>query len=89
MTAKVLISGFVIGIGFRAFVKSHALKLGLKGFVKNTHDGKVEAEFIGDKNKIDEMIRLCKKGPFLSEVKDFRVEFVSQDKKYSSFDIIH
>jgi acylphosphatase len=88
MTAQVVISGFVQGIGFRDFVKKHARSLELKGTVKNTSDGKVEAVFVGPKEKIDEMIILCKKGPMLSEVKDLRTQWSETDEEFSSFEIL-
>jgi acylphosphatase len=65
----VFISGFVQGVSFRQFVKSNARQLGLTGWVHNTEDGGVEAVFCGDKEKIEKMIELCKKGPMLAEVK--------------------
>ena len=89
MTAHILISGFVQGIGFRNFVKKHARSLKLTGSVKNTSDGRVEAVFVGPKQKIDEMILLCKKGPILAQVKDFRTTWQDSDEDFSSFDIIH
>lgn len=89
MTAHVIISGFVQGIGFRVFVRKHASKLGLFGWVKNTPDGKVEAVFVGPKDKIEEIILHCKKGPFLSEVKELRTEWNDLDEDFSSFGIIH
>lgn len=60
---KIIISGIVQGIFFRRFIYEHALKLGLKGYVKNTEEGKVEAVFEGEKEKIKKMIELCQKGP--------------------------
>lgn len=96
-TAHVFVSGFVQGIGFRAFVKSHAQKLGLTGWVRNTKDDRVEALFQGShslssgqaKARIEEMISLCKKGPFLSEVKDVSVEWEENQPQYPSFEISH
>ena len=67
--AHVFISGNVQGIGYRQFVKSNAKSFGLTGWVKNTEDGGVEAVFCGDKDKIEQIIDVCKKGPMLSEVK--------------------
>lgn len=90
MTCHVLISGFVQGIGFRTFVKKHAVELGLTGWVKNTEDGKVEAVFVGPKAKIDNMIKLCRKGPFLAQVRDVKVGWSKEDKDdYHTFEIIH
>lgn len=67
--AHVFISGLVQGVSFRYFVKTNARNLGLKGWVRNTEDGGVEAVFAGEKKKIEEMIALCRKGPMLAEVK--------------------
>ena len=77
VTANVFISGFVQGVGYRAFVKKHALSLGLTGWVKNLPDGRVEAMLQGDKKTIGGMIKLCKKGPFMAEVDT--IDFVWED----------
>lgn len=79
MRAHVFISGNVQGVGFRYFVKKNARRLDLKGFVKNTPDGRVEAVFEGDKKKIDQIISHCRKGPFLSSVRD--LEIIEEDEK--------
>ncbi len=69
LQAHITISGYVQGIGFRQFIKSKARQLGITGWVRNTPEGKVEAVLQGDKEKIEQLILLCKKGPFLAEVK--------------------
>ena len=63
------ISGIVQGVSFRYFVKINAQKLGITGWVQNTEDGGVEGVFCGEKENIEKMIELCKKGPMLAEVK--------------------
>lgn len=73
--AHIFISGFVQGVGFRHFVKRKAQEIGLTGWVKNLPDGRVEVVFQGPKEKIEEIIILCRKGPFLSEVEDVEVEW--------------
>jgi len=78
MTAHVFISGFVQGVGFRRFVRHHALSLGLTGWVKNLPDNRVEAVFQGSKEQAAKIIAICKKGTFLSEVKDIAVEWGDQ-----------
>jgi len=73
--AHIFISGFVQGVSFRHFVKRKAQEIGLTGWVKNLPDGRVEAVFQGPKEKIEGIILLCRKGPFLSEVEDVEVEW--------------
>ncbi len=84
--AHVFISGKVQGIGYRQFVKSNARKLDLTGWVQNTEDGGVEAVFCGEKEMIDMMITVCKKGPFLAEVEHLGFE-LEDPEQFSSFEI--
>jgi len=85
---RVIMSGFVQGVGFRHFVKSQAVKLNLKGWVRNMSGGEVEAIFQGDKENIEKMIELCKKGPFLSEVKDIKILWEDGDESFDGFEIV-
>lgn len=88
MVARVLISGFVQGVGYRRFVKHNANKLGINGWVKNLPDNRVEALLSGPKILVEKMISICEKGPFLSEIKDVRVSYEDTKTVYKSFDII-
>jgi acylphosphatase len=90
MSCRVFVSGFVQGVGFRRFARHHALKLGLRGWVKNTSDNRVEAVFQGSKEQIEKIISICKKGAFLSEVKDVVVEWESQSEyTFKTFEILY
>ncbi len=83
--AHIFISGFVQGIGFRYFVKNNARQLDLTGWVRNTPDNKVEAVFQGEKAVIDQMVLLCRKGTFLAEVKDIKINLEETDRKFTEF----
>ncbi len=61
--AHLFISGRVQGVFYRAFTKDVAESLGLKGWVRNLRDGRVEAVFEGDEDKISIAIERCKEGP--------------------------
>jgi len=90
MVAHVLVSGFVQGVGFRRFVKHHALKLGLTGWVKNLSDNRVEALFSGPKEQLEKIILICEKGSFFAEVKNIQVEWEDQaTENFTSFNILH
>lgn len=88
MIVHIFISGFVQGVGFRSFVKHHASKLGLTGWVKNLPDNRVEAVFQGSKENIEKMIVLCKKGPFLSEVKNVEVIWEDINQNFEGFEVV-
>jgi acylphosphatase len=64
----VIIDGRVQGVGFRYATFRRAVELGLSGWVRNLHDGRVEAEFEGPRDALDEMIEWCRRGPSFSRV---------------------
>ncbi|MCK5786083.1 MAG: acylphosphatase [Candidatus Sabulitectum sp.] len=57
------VTGRVQGVGFRFWTMKHARRLGLAGTVSNMADYSVEAVFYGTVVAVEEMIRLCNKGP--------------------------
>jgi acylphosphatase len=85
MNAHIYITGFVQGIGFRYFVKSNARRLKLNGWVKNTNDGRVEVLAQGSKEEIEKLIKLCEKGPFLSEVKSVQAQWEKEEERFGDF----
>lgn len=88
MQCRVFIGGFVQGVGFRQFIKHYALKLGLVGWVKNLPDNRVEAILQGSRENIEKIISLCRKGPFLSEVKDVDAIWEeNSEEAYRNFEI--
>lgn len=58
-----LISGKVQGVFFRASAKKVAEDHQLKGWVKNTREGHVEAIITGESTATDAFIAWCRKGP--------------------------
>ena len=71
----VFISGRVQGVWFRAHTREKAEELGLSGWVRNLHDGRVEAVFEGEDKEVDEMVKWCHRGPPLSRVEKVDVEY--------------
>ncbi|MBI2376097.1 MAG: acylphosphatase [Deltaproteobacteria bacterium] len=63
-----LISGQVQGVGYRAWVERSARSLGLRGWVRNLADGRVEAFFEGETSAVETMCLWCKGGPSLARV---------------------
>ncbi len=89
MQARIFVLGFVQGVGFRGFVRGNAKRLSLKGWVQNTNDGRLEVLAQGSKEKIEELIKICEKGPFLSEVKSIQVEWEKESQQFQSFEIAY
>ncbi|HEV2548123.1 MAG TPA: acylphosphatase [Stellaceae bacterium] len=65
-----VISGRVQGVGFRAWASHEARRRGLRGWVRNRHDGGVEALLIGDGPAVEAMIEACWQGPSMARVDD-------------------
>ena len=84
--ATITVQGRVQGVGFRYFVFKHARRQGLKGWVRNTSDGDVEAYFEGEKEQIETMLDLCKTGPVGSIVKDVNFDWISPQGTWNDFD---
>ncbi len=62
------ISGQVQGVGFRQWTAREARARGLSGFVRNRHDGSVEAVFSGDADSVSALAETCGRGPYGSRV---------------------
>ena len=85
----VLISGKVQGVWFRESTKQKAEQLGVFGWIRNTSDGRVEAVFEGEKNKVDEMIEWCNNGSDQARVENIEVEEQDPTDILDSFNIKH
>ena len=77
MNAKrLVIGGRVQGVGFREWMVENARTLGLAGWVRNRVDGSVEALVAGDIAAVEEMLRLCRRGPRMADVLTIEEEIV-------------
>jgi len=84
--AHIFVSGMVQGVFFRANTKDRADSLGLKGWVRNTPDGRVEAVFEGEKEKVDAALGFCKTGPSGAVVKNVEVKW-EEPKGETGFEV--
>ncbi len=82
-----MISGRVQGIFFRQFIAEKAYSLGIKGFVRNLSNGKVEAVFEGEENALKEILKECRKGPPNADIIDIKIEEKSYTGKFKDFKI--
>lgn len=71
--AHVWISGTVQGVGYRYSTAIQAKQIGVKGWVRNLPDGRVEALFEGDRAPVEKMIHWCNRGPSAAVVKNVEV----------------
>ena len=59
----VVVEGRVQGVFFRDSCRREAERMGLTGWVRNRHDGAVEAEFEGSPEAVDRLTAWCRTGP--------------------------
>ena len=73
IVAHLRISGRVQGVGFRYFMDRKARELGVTGWVRNRHDGTVEAMVQGAPEAVEAMIAAARQGPRAALVTDVKV----------------
>ena len=71
---RLLISGRVQGIGFRASTQHKARSLGVNGWVRNLPDGRVEVLAWGDPKPVQQFTEWCRRGPAYAHVTDVEVD---------------
>jgi acylphosphatase len=84
---KFWVSGQVQGVGYRYFAVRVARELGLKGWVRNLSDGRVEAYAAGPAHHLEDFEARLRKGPLSGEVRGVEVEDSSVDVRIEGFDI--
>jgi acylphosphatase len=83
---RVIVSGKVQGVFFRASVKKVADILGVKGFVRNEHNGTVFVEAEGEDEIVNKLIDYCHHGPDNAKVEKVSIT-LGVIVGYDSFDI--
>ena len=86
-SVHLLVQGKVQGVFFRATAQEMAELLQLKGWVKNTPAGEVEIMAFGEREKVQQFIDWCKKGPPRAIVTKVQVT-ETVDYSFNSFQVL-
>jgi acylphosphatase len=70
---RVVVEGFVQGVGFREFTRRAALRFNVSGWVRNRSDGAVEALLKGSPADVEALIAEMRQGPRFAAVERLRV----------------
>ena len=71
--ARIIVTGRVQGVGFRASCAREANGLGVAGSVRNRIDGSVEVVAEGDEAAVASLTEWCRVGPAYSRVQSIEV----------------
>ena len=87
MGVRLLFTGRVQGVYFRANTRQQALQLGLRGWVRNLPDGRVEAWVEGGRSDVGRLVKFCQTG-----IPGARVDMVDMEEApptgdYPSFEV--
>jgi acylphosphatase len=85
---NIRISGRVQGVGYRYSARSVALRLGIKGYVRNLRDGDVCIEAEGNPDQMAAFLTWCREGPTRARIDS--VNIVGDDVVgFRDFEIRH
>jgi acylphosphatase len=81
------VSGRVQGVAFRASTAQAARRLGLRGWVRNLPDGRVEIEAEGDRAALEALVAWCRRGPPAARVVGLTVAWIEPCGDLDAFEI--
>jgi acylphosphatase len=85
--AHVFVSGRVQGVFFRSETKHEAESRGVKGWVRNLSDGRVEAVFEGEEEAVKAVIEFCRRGPLEAIVASVDLAWENYTGEFDDFKI--
>ena len=85
--AHVFVSGRVQGVFFRSETRYEARLRGVKGWVRNLPDGRVETVFEGEEEAVKELIEFCRRGPPGAKVTKIDVKWEDYTGEFKDFEI--
>lgn len=85
--ARVVVSGRVQGVFFRASTRDAAARHGVRGYVRNLPDGRVEAVLQGDRGEVEKVVAFMREGPPGAFVEETEVEWRSPSETWEGFHV--
>ncbi|MGA2523202.1 MAG: acylphosphatase [Candidatus Bathyarchaeia archaeon] len=87
--AHVFVTGLVQGVFFRQKTKQQAENHGVRGWVHNLEDGRVEAVFEGEEVDVNALVDFCRNGPRGAQVTNVEVEFEMFLGEFQNFKVTY
>ena len=89
LRARIVVTGRVQGVFYRAETAARAKRLNVTGWVCNLPDARVEAVFEGEEANVQDMIDFCRHGPADAHVTGIDVRREEWKGEFDDFTIIH
>jgi len=84
---RIVVAGRVQGVGFRYATVDAATRIGVRGWVRNTRDGKVEIVTEGSREQTGRLVDWCRQGPALAHVTSVDWSEVPAGEKIAGFEV--
>ncbi len=82
-----LVSGKVQGVNYRSWTKNQADNLGIKGWVRNLNDGRVEVLAQGGAEALHAFKGKLAQGSTMARVEDVQCSEKDYEKDYTTFEL--
>ena len=84
----IFVTGKVQGVYYRQNTAQKAQELGIRGWVRNLSDGRVESVMEGEEVNIGKILDWCKQGPADANVTEVQVINEEYKDEFTTFDIV-
>lgn len=82
-----IVKGYVQGVGFRYYVLDAAVPLGVSGWVRNLWNGDVEVTAEGEREALDKLLAVLRRGPRAAHVSGVDIEWGDFTGEFKSFSV--
>jgi acylphosphatase len=83
----IVVTGRVQGVGFRYATVDAALRVGVRGWVRNTRDGRVEIIAEGSPEQVGELVDWCHRGPASARVTAVQCSETTSNEELHGFQV--
>ncbi len=82
-----IVEGYVQGVGFRMFVQTIAISLGVTGWVRNLWDGNVEVTAEGEQVILEKLLVALTQGPRGAQVINVHSDWMQATNEFDRFQV--
>ena len=84
---RIIVTGKVQGVFFRAHAQDSAVKTGIKGWIRNLENGSVEIVAQGERENMEKFVNWCRRGPDSARVENVSAAKEHVAEKFTDFSV--